>query len=129
MIAFVEVFGITIGSFAANVCVQYGRRKTIIYSLLVILVTTCMTLVQNFWLIVIGKLIFSTACGLTLIASNVYINETIPRAQQSLFGNLINFGIVTGIFMQLAFGLAFPDIKDQPEEAKKTQLWRVAYGF
>ena len=129
MIAFVEVFGITTGSFAANVCVQYGRRKTIIYSLLVILVTTCMTLVLNFWLIVIGKLIFSIACGLTLIATNVYINETIPRAQQSLFGNLINFGIVTGIFMQLAFGLAFPDIKEQPEEAKKTQLWRVAYGF
>ena len=88
-----------------------------------------MTLVLNFWLIVIGKLIFSIACGMTLIAANVYLNETIPRAQQSLFGNIINFGIVTAIFMELAFGLAFPDIKDQPEEAKKTQLWRVAYGF
>ena len=107
------MLGITLGSFAANICVEYGRRRTIIYSYLVILLATAMTLVLNYWLIVIGKLIFSFASGLVLITSNVFINETIPRAQMSLFGNVINFGIVTGIFMQLAFGLAFPSIDDE----------------
>ena len=69
-----------------------------------------MTLVLNFWLIVIGKLLFSTAAGMILIAANLYLEETIPRQLHSLFGNLINFGIITAIFMELSLGLAFPDI-------------------
>ena len=129
IITFVEAFGITLGSFLANVLVAYGRRKTIIVSNIVIIMATGMTLVQNLWMIVIGKLIFSIAAGCILIASNVYLNESIPRHLSSLFGNLINFGIITAIFIELTFGLAFPDIDDEPEKAMNTQLWRVAYGF
>ena len=81
MIATVEVFGVTAGSFAAGDFVEFGRRKTIIFSFVVILLATFMTLVLNFWMIVIGKLIFSLACGVSLIATNLYINETVPRAQ------------------------------------------------
>ena len=81
MIATVEVFGVTAGSFAAGYFVEFGRRKTIIFSFVVILLATFMTLVLNFWMIVIGKLIFSLACGVSLIATNLYINETVPRAQ------------------------------------------------
>ena len=73
------MFGITVGSFAANIFVEYGRRKTIIACNLVIIVATVMTLILNFWLIVIGKLIFSIAAGMILIATNLYLNETIPR--------------------------------------------------
>ena len=79
IIAFVEVFGITAGSFAANLFVEYGRRKTIIICNLIIILATIMTLILNFWLIVIGKLIFSICAGLILIATNIYINETVPR--------------------------------------------------
>ena len=81
VIATVEVFGVTAGSFAAGYFVEFGRRKTIIFSFVVILLATFMTLVLNFWMIVIGKLIFSLACGVSLIATNLYINETVPRAQ------------------------------------------------
>ena len=123
------MLGITIGSFAANVFVPYGRRKTIIVSNLVIVVATILTLILNFWTIIIGKFIFSVASGVILIATNVYLNETIPRHLNSLFGNVVNFGIITAIFLEESFGLLFPDINDNPKEAMDTQLWRVAYGF
>ena len=42
---------------------------------------------------------------------------------------MVNFGIMTGICFELFLGIAFPDIDTEPEKAKTTQLWRVAYGF
>ena len=71
----------------------------------------------------------STCSGTILIAANLILEETIPRHLHSLFGNLINFGIITAIFLELSIGLAFPDLDEEPEKAKTTQLWRLAYGF
>ena len=44
-IAFVEAFGITAGSFLANVLVAYGRRKTIIISNVILIAFTALTLI------------------------------------------------------------------------------------
>ena len=127
-IAFVEAFGITAGSFLANAVVAYGRRKTIIICNVILIAFTALTLIQNFWCIIIGKLIMSICAGTILIAANLILEETVPRQLHSLFGNLINFGIITAIFMELSIGLVFPDIDEEPEKAKTTQLWRLAYG-
>ena len=85
-----------------------------------ILVSTVLTLILNFWTIVIGKLLFSFAAGIILIAVNVYMDETIPRQLQSRFGIILNFGIITGILFELTLGLVFPDIDTEPEKAKNT---------
>ena len=127
VIAFCTIIGLTVGLFAGNVFVAYGRRKTIIFFYLILLAATGITLIENFWAIAIGKFIMSFAAGNILIATNLILNETIPRQLNSLFGNLVNFGIITGIFMELALGLAFPDLDS--EAAKTTQIWRIAYGF
>ena len=127
IIAFCTIIGLTVGLFSGNVFVAYGRRITIIMFYLILLVSTGITLIQNFWAIAIGKFVMAFSAGNILIATNLILNETIPRQLNSLFGNLVNFGIITGIFMELALGLAFPDLDS--EAAKTTQIWRIAYGF
>ena len=92
-----------------------------------ILVSTALTLYQNLWTITIGRFFFSFSAGMTLIAFNLILNETIPRHLNSIFGNLINFGFITGLCIQLTLGLAFPSLDTQA--AKTTQLWRIAFGF
>ena len=51
------IAGITVGSLAAGSICEIGRRKSILLSNLVVLISTAMMLVLNVWVIVIGRFI------------------------------------------------------------------------
>ena len=73
-----SIAGITIGSLAAGQICGLGRRRAILYSNVVVMISTGMMLVLNLWVISVARFIQAFAAGVILCASNIYLAETIP---------------------------------------------------
>ena len=87
------------------------------------------TLFLNVWAILAGKFVFGLASGAIIVASSIYLNETVPVEKSATFDFTTNFGVILGITICLVLGLGLPDASTDPEAAKSTQFWRVINGM
>ena len=111
------ISGLIIGSFTAGKILADGRRKAIILMSLLACLSIVSTLFLNIWAILIGKFIFGIASGTIIVASSIYLNETVPVEWSSTFDFTTNFGVILGITICLVTGLALPDPTTELEEA------------
>ena len=124
-----SISGLIIGSFAAGKLLSNGRRKAIILMSLLSCVSIVPTLFLNIWAILIGKFIFGIASGTIIVASSIYLNETVPVELSSTFDFTTNLGVILGITICLVAGLALPDTKVELELAQTTRIWRLISGM
>ena len=122
-----SIAGITIGSLAAGQICGIGRRKAILYSNIVVFLSTGMMLVLNLWVISVARFIQAFAAGVIMCASNLYLAETIPPKLRTKYGIVVNLGGVIGLLITSLMGLLLPE--SGTAEAKTTQLWRVSVGI
>ena len=74
-----SIFGLTCGSVAAGFVLKYFARRTVIVMMSIsAFVALVLTLFLNIWLILIGKFIYAFSAGVTLVASSMYLAETLP---------------------------------------------------
>ena len=108
------VLGLIIGSFAVELILRkIGRRKAIILTSLVVILAVIPTIFLSVWSIILGKFFFGLAAGSMIVASSIYMNETVPAEHSSTFGFSINFGVICGIMVCLLMGAALPDPKEE----------------
>ena len=118
------VLGLIIGSFAVELILRkIGRRKAIILTSLVVILAVIPTIFLSVWSIILGKFFFGLAAGSMIVASSIYMNETVPAEHSSTFGFSINFGVICGIMVCLLMGAALPDPKEDLESAKDNTFW------
>ena len=86
------------------------------------------TLFLNIWAILVGKLVFGVASGTLIVASSIYLNETVPVEKSQTFDFTTNFGVILGMTICLLLGLGLPDASSDIEAAKVTQFWRFING-
>ena len=120
-----SISGLIIGSFTAGKLLSNGRRKAIILMSLIACLSIVPTLFLNIWAILIGKFIFGIASGTIIVASSIYLNETVPVEQSSKFDFTTNLGVILGITICLVAGLALPDPNVELVVAQTTQIWRL----
>ena len=72
---------------------------------------TIPTLFLNKWAIIVGKFALGLASGSIIVASSIYLNETVPVEKSSLFGFSINFGVVLGMTICFVLGLSLPNVR------------------
>ena len=107
------VLGLTLGSIFSKLITNFGRRRAILISNVIItLITIPYFFTKNFWVIASTRFVFGIAAAFIINASSLYISETIPVEFQSKVGISINLGICSGIFITQLFGLLLPT-KDQ----------------
>ena len=84
--------------------VKYGRRKALILSAFIGIVGTGITIVQNFWAIIIGRLFYGFSVGIIAIAMPRLMEETVPSNLNGAYGGLycLSFAFAT----LLAYALA-----------------------
>lgn len=87
------------------------------------------TLYVNIRGILIGKFIFGLASGTIIVASSIYLNETVPVEKSSSFDFTTNFGVILGVTICLGLGLGLPDPSVDLEEAKATEFWKYINGM
>ena len=86
------------------------------------------TLFLNIQAILVGKFVFGVASGTIIVASSIYLNETVPVEKSQTFDFTTNFGVILGITICLLLGLGLPDTSTDMEAAKATQFWRFING-
>ena len=86
-----------------------------------------LTLFLNTWTIIIGKFIYGTAASCIIVASSLYLNETIPVEKSATFDFTINFGVILGITINLVLGLGLPT--DDEGKMEDHFYWRFILAF
>jgi MFS family permease len=93
------VLGLTLGALFCDKIIPYGRFNAAIFANIIIVIS----IVPQMWLSVIplciGRFLLGIGSGLFTVISGVYMAETIPANQLSLYGTSINTGIITGLLV------------------------------
>ena len=124
------VSGLILGSFAIEpVRRLIGGRKSIMLTSLICIAAVIPTVIVNLAAIIIGKFILGLASGALIVASSLYLNETVPNEHASTFGFTTNFGVICGIMICLVMGVALPDPKTDPQAAHDNTFWIYMNAF
>lgn len=115
VISSTSITGLVVGSFAAGYLLKTGRRSTIMSMNVLACLAVIPTMFLDIRAILVGKFIFGLASGAIIVASSLYLNETVPAEKSSTFAFTTNFGAVLGITICLALGLGLPDASMEPE--------------
>lgn len=120
------VSGLIIGSFAIDIVLRkIGRRKSIMLTSLICIIGVIPTIFLSLASILVGKFIFGLAAGGLIVASSLYLNETVPNEHSSTFGFTTNFGVICGIMVCLLMGVGLPDPVKSPVQAYDTSYWII----
>ena len=92
------IVGIALGSIFGGDFVKQGRRSTIITFNIIGLVGSALSIVLNFWVICLGRLILGFTCGVLLCATPKALDEVLPS---QLIDN--GFGTSTNIMINLSY--------------------------
>ena len=125
-----SIFGLCLGAVIATQIVSKGRRIFLIVFGLLAIVATALTLVLDFWVITIGRLLHGLCCGIFMAVAPRMLDETVPTHLISSFGVYTNIYANLGILATLMLGLGLPQgAEPTEEELLANDFWRVCYGM
>ena len=108
--------------------VKYGRRQALILSAFIGIVGTAITVYENFWAILIGRLIYGFSVGIIAIAMPRLMEETVPGPLVGFYGGLYCLSFATATLLAYMLAVFLP--KDSDKEAlKETHVTNVIFGL
>ena len=73
------VVGMAIGAFTAGKVIPYGRRLSMMLANMIGIIGVCLTLIQNFYLLLLGRIIWGFSAGAQGVVSIRMIGEFVPE--------------------------------------------------
>ena len=109
--------------------VKYGRRNALIYSALIGIVGTAITIYDNsFWAIIIGRLIYGFSVGIIAIAMPRLMEESVPSNLVGFYGGLYCLSFAAATLLAYALAVFLPPDSDI-EGLKETHVTQVVFGL
>jgi len=68
---------------------KYGKRKTMLWNNLIILVGVAFSCIDGLWSLVLGRTIVGLAAGYFALACPKYLNEFVPTEYKGSFGSSV----------------------------------------
>ncbi len=87
---------------------KIGRRNGFLLATLVALVGTIMQLLPDFWLLILGRLIYGLGCGVLSIIGPRFIEETVPDKLLSTYSPMFITSAALGGMMSLLMATGLP---------------------
>ena len=78
------IAGMATGALAGGKIIIIGRRKTIIIMNMIGIFGVAMTMVQELWMLLLGRIIYGLAIGICAVGLPRYVEEYIPLNRYSL---------------------------------------------
>ena len=72
------ILGCTIGAAMAGKIISIGRRRTLLMCCAIGIFGTGLSLIENFYMMILGRTIFGLACGIQTVVTPRYIEEYVP---------------------------------------------------
>lgn len=120
-----SVLGVSIGAIIGGKIITYGRRRAVLIFDLLGIVGSCLSIISNFYVILIGRLVYGFAAGVLVTACPKIVEETVPSELMDYgFGISTNIGINLFVMISLLSGLIIPS--DQAE-LLTSQNWKIIY--
>ncbi|CDW82078.1 sugar transporter family protein [Stylonychia lemnae] len=122
------VFGAVLGSLiGGKVITVLGRRRSTIFFNLFAAVSIGITMIENFYTLCLGRLLFGICGGIFQVVLPKQIEETVPNHLYGSFGVVSALTINGGEMLGIVMGLGLPDSQDE-EAMSKTTFWRYIFG-
>ena len=110
------MLGLAIGSvFAGSITYKVGLKRSIILFNLFSLIGTCLKLVENYPVILIGRLIYGVAGGVLVFGMGKALNDTVPPEYAGIYGSMVNAGFCISISISNALAMLVPGYKEEPK--------------
>ena len=97
------------GALSGGKIIGIGRRKSYLISCCIGIIGSALTVFQNVYALLIGRLILGLACGVMSVVLNRYIEETVPAHMLGKYGAFFAFSGTVGSTTALLLGLALPN--------------------
>jgi MFS transporter, SP family, sugar:H+ symporter len=88
---------------------KYGKLRLFHIMNLIVILGSLLSLIDNMYVICLGRFLFGVAAGGFTVYSPNYINESVPTELKGPLGAMCQFGFCFGIFLPAILGLAIPD--------------------
>ena len=72
------ILGLTIGATSAGKIIAIGRRRTMFMCCGIGMIGIGITLIENFYAMILGRTIYGFACGIQTVVTPRYIEEYMP---------------------------------------------------
>lgn len=105
-----------------------GRRQLLIISAVIGIVGTAITIWENMWAIIFGRMIYGISVGMIAIAMPRLMDETVPLYLQGFYGGIycLSFAAAT----LLAYTLAIPMPQDDDKQGLIDSIWpQITFGM
>lgn len=119
--------GAGIGALVAGpIAKKLGRRMSMIFIDLIVLVASFLTLITNVNVFIVGRIIGGFCVGFNSTLVPLYMNEITPLSIKGIAGTFNQIQICLGSFLAVLFGFGLPD---SDFSGFRGQWWRVMLGF
>lgn len=123
--------GAMIACLGAGPLLGYGRWNCIIFTNVLVLLSSAVCMINNSVVILIGRFIYGMASGAYCVFCPKFVSEMAPPEYRGPFGSLNQFMCTLGIFVIAVLGVP---IKDDVTEYSKdsfmvSNYWRVCWGI
>jgi len=117
------IVGLAAGGFTAGVLMTKGRKRCMLISIGIGVTGVCIEMVDNFWVICFGRLIYGFACGVASPCIGRYIEETVPMHLVSALFPIYTCGLTTASIIVMLAAFILPKTHDS-DIMKSTSTWR-----
>lgn len=86
-----------------------GRRRSIILTNILVIAGSCICLSGEFYVFLVGRIIFGASAGLFSLFCPKFLAETAPTEYKGPIGGLSQLCITFGILVPFSIGIFFPE--------------------
>lgn len=125
--------GASVGSFMGGLLASIGRKNGLHIANAFICVGAGITMIFNFYSLIIGRIILGFGCGAFTVISPLFISETSPPSVAGAMGAINQFMVTAGIMIAYFMGYLAPIryLKGKGEaidpEVFTTDSWRIVF--
>lgn len=116
------------GAYVAGIMIKHGRRKVLLFGSLIGIVGVAITIYQQLWSIILGRLIYGFSCGLLAVSMPRLMEETIPGELVGFFGGLYCVSFAVAVLIAFGMALFLPPDSD-PEALASSPVIQIIFGL
>lgn len=117
-----------VGSMLAGKLIPAGRRLTLLLTSLIGSIGVGITMIEEFYLLLLGRLILGYAAGVYGAVVVRMINENVPPSWLSASMGVFTATQMFGSFIALISGLVLPN-QENYQELLDNQSWRIIFAL
>jgi MFS family permease len=122
--------GAAVGALSSGPLTRFGKKNCIHFANIVLIVGCGLTLIQNIYIVVVGRFLFGLAAGSFTVFVPSFINELTPTELKGPFGSATQLLVTFGILVSNLLGIPLPSENDlEKSDFIKYEYWRVLFAL